>query len=90
MAPVRCAGGAAVDPAYWCFQLLGAGTLLPWNVLITAADWWEARFPVSGPAVQGPALCLVGRSFGRSSVWRLLESHAGPATPSLHAASPSP
>jgi hypothetical protein len=60
MAFGRCAGSAAADPAYWCFQLLGAGTLFPWNVLITAADWWEARFPVrAGPCVA--PLCFDAR-----------------------------
>ena len=35
------------DAAYLCYLLLGAGTLIPWNALITAADYWEARYPVS-------------------------------------------
>lgn len=41
------ARSTAADPAYWCFVLLGAGTLFPWNAVITAADYWEARYPVS-------------------------------------------
>lgn len=35
-----------MDAAYACFLLLGTGALLPWNCLITAADYWESRFPV--------------------------------------------
>lgn len=37
-----------MDAAYLCFLLLGTGALLPWNALITAADFWEAEFPVGG------------------------------------------
>lgn len=36
-----------LDPLYWAFVLLGAGTLFPWNGWLQAADYWEARFPVS-------------------------------------------
>lgn len=39
--------GGRADPLWWCYLLLGCGTLTPWNSLIGAADYWEARFPVS-------------------------------------------
>lgn len=45
-APVS--GASKMDAAYVCFLLLGMGALLPWNALITAVDYWELRFPVSG------------------------------------------
>ncbi|KAL4428588.1 hypothetical protein ABPG77_008900 [Micractinium sp. CCAP 211/92] len=37
--------GAGLDAPYLGYLLLGLGTLLPWNALITAADYWEARYP---------------------------------------------
>lgn len=40
-----------MDAAYACFLLLGMGALLPWNALITAADYWESRWPVRKGAV---------------------------------------
>ena len=36
-----------MDWAYASYVLLGCATLAPWNALITAADYWEARYPVS-------------------------------------------
>ncbi|KAL4434383.1 hypothetical protein ABPG75_000824 [Micractinium tetrahymenae] len=36
---------AGLDAPYLCFLLLGCGTLFPWNALITAANYWEARYP---------------------------------------------
>jgi len=35
-----------MDPAYLCFMLLGCGLLFPWNCLLSAADFWELRYPV--------------------------------------------
>ena len=40
------------NAAFLAFLLLGTATLFPWNALITAADYWEMRFPAS---LQGPA-----------------------------------
>jgi hypothetical protein len=48
-------GPCSVDAAYLCYVLLGAGTLFPWNALITAADHWEARYPVSDTGRPAPA-----------------------------------
>lgn len=31
--------------AYVSYLVLGCGTLLPWNVFITAADYFESQFP---------------------------------------------
>jgi hypothetical protein len=36
-----------MDWAYASYVLLGCATLAPWNALITAADYWEARYTVS-------------------------------------------
>ena len=34
-----------MDSAYLCYWLLGCGTLFPWNAFITAADYYNSRFP---------------------------------------------
>jgi hypothetical protein len=47
-------GSSSLDAAYLCYVLLGAGTLFPWNALITAADYWEARYPVSDAGRPAP------------------------------------
>lgn len=36
-----------MDIAYWCMLLLGCGTLFPWNAFITAADYYNERFPAT-------------------------------------------
>jgi hypothetical protein len=38
------------------YFLLGSGILAPWNALITAADYYETVYPVSG-ACRGPRRC---------------------------------